>query len=437
MEAPSGLRSRNREDSLKIFRLDDEKQIPGDRVSVVSLRVWAFLLKVLSMNQRKSSQLLMLLCLGLTSSVSWLYLRQAGERSSYSEQDWEDYHHEMGRRVREKVEMSSSLDPEEHTWLRSAGYEIHHEPVVKTHLPPEDSLHIAIMMPFIDHNPLAAAHYITMLEWITIYSSVRIHFHIITNEESSEFVDQIMLKVNFTSNCNYDYEMFYLDEIINYSQTNLCPDLVKSEEYCDLLIGRLTPLLFPWLFPNLYYIVYVDKHITFHDDVGKLYNEFLKFGSKESIAMVQEQSPKYLRSFGSHHVKSPGSKLGRPPRQGNPGYNPDLMVMDLVKLRVEPSYKALIHELKISLLLRKYTFHLEENTPDLGEVLNLISAEKPEMFHKLSCEWNKSAQKGHDPLSIEFLDCLPDQTGTSASGSGNEKQKIKATNNKPNSVRKN
>ena len=74
-------------------------------------------------------------------------LSLAVESPSYSDQD---YHHEMGRRVREKVEMSTSLDQEEHTWLRSAGYEIHHEPVVKTHLPPEDSLHIAIMMPFID-----------------------------------------------------------------------------------------------------------------------------------------------------------------------------------------------------------------------------------------------------------------------------------------------
>ena len=67
------------------------------------------------------------------------------ERSSYSDQD---YHQEMGRRVREKVEMSTSLDQEEHTWLRSAGYEVHHEPA--PHLPPEDSLHIAIMMPLID-----------------------------------------------------------------------------------------------------------------------------------------------------------------------------------------------------------------------------------------------------------------------------------------------
>ena len=65
MEAPSGLRSRNREDSLKIFKLGDDKQLRGDKVSVVSVRVWAFLLKVLSsMNQRKSNQLLMLVCLG-------------------------------------------------------------------------------------------------------------------------------------------------------------------------------------------------------------------------------------------------------------------------------------------------------------------------------------------------------------------------------------
>ena len=69
MEAPSGLRSRNREDSLKIFKLDDEKQIRGGKVSVVSLRVWAFLLKLLSMNQKKSNQLLMLLCLGLAVVV--------------------------------------------------------------------------------------------------------------------------------------------------------------------------------------------------------------------------------------------------------------------------------------------------------------------------------------------------------------------------------
>ena len=87
----------------------------------------------------------------------------------------------------------------------------------------------------------------------------------------------------------------------------------------------------------------------FHDDVGKLYNEILKMDPEESIGMVQEQTLKYFRAFGSHQVKSPGTKLGRPPSQGNPGFNPDLMVMDLVKLRTNPTYKSMIHELKVDI----------------------------------------------------------------------------------------
>jgi len=255
-----------------------------------------------------------------------------------------------------------------------------------------------------------------------------VKLQVITNEESKDFVDQIMEKVNYTSNCNYDYEMLYFDHLIDFTRQNLCPDLSKSEEYCNLLIGRVTPLLFPWLFPSLTYILYIDKHIIFHDDVGKLYNEVLNMDEDESIGMVQEQTLKYLRAFGSYHLKSPSTKLGRPPSKGSPGFNPDLMVMDLVKLRNDNSFKSMIHELKISLLLKKYSMHLDEELPDLGEILNLIAAEKPQMFHKLSCEWNKSALQGHDPLSSEFLDCLPEDKKTTTSGT----KQIKATNKNPN-----
>ena len=157
--------------------------------------------------------------------------------------------------------------------------------------------------------------------------------------------------------------------------------------------------------------------------MGKLYDEFLNMDEDESIGMVQEQTLKYLRAFGSYHLKNPSTKLGRPPGKGSPGFNPDLMVMDLVKLRKDSSYKSMIHELKISVLLKKYSMHLDEELPDLGEILNLIAAEIPQMFHKLSCEWNKSAHTGHDPLSSQFLDCLPE----------NKKNKngVRATNKNP------
>ena len=93
------------------------------------------------------------------------------------------------------------------------------------------------------------------------------------------------------------------------------------------------------------------RHIIFHDDVGKLYDEFLNMDEDEAIGMVQEQTLKYLRAFGSYHVKSPTTKLGRHPGKGSPGFNPDLMVMDLVKLRRDTTFKSMIHELKISVLL--------------------------------------------------------------------------------------
>ena len=42
-------------------------------------------------------------------------------------------------------------------------------------------------------------------------------------------------------------------------QATLCPELAVSDEFCDLLMGNLTPLLFPFLFPQLPYIIYIDK----------------------------------------------------------------------------------------------------------------------------------------------------------------------------------
>ena len=70
----------------------------------------------------------------------------------HRDREWEEaYHREMGARVREKMENSLHLDPEDHDWMATQGIRIHTAPVEKgVSLPPGDSLHIAIMMPFLD-----------------------------------------------------------------------------------------------------------------------------------------------------------------------------------------------------------------------------------------------------------------------------------------------
>ena len=37
------------------------------------------------------------------------------------------------------------------------------------------------------------------------------------------------MQVNATSNCNYDYEMLYFDQMIDYARENICPDTAQSE----------------------------------------------------------------------------------------------------------------------------------------------------------------------------------------------------------------
>ena len=61
------------------------------------------------------------------------------------------YHRAMGERVREKMENSLHLEPEDHDWMATQGIRVHTAPVdTGVKLPPGDSLHIAIMMPFLD-----------------------------------------------------------------------------------------------------------------------------------------------------------------------------------------------------------------------------------------------------------------------------------------------
>ena len=103
--------------------------------------------------------------------------------------------------------------------------------------------------------------YIKTLEWILIYSTVPIKFHIITNEDSVKYVDKIMEKINMTSNCDFTHTIMTLSHIIDVTNKEICPKLGTRTEFCEVLMGTMTPLLFPYLFLNLDHVVYVDRSL--------------------------------------------------------------------------------------------------------------------------------------------------------------------------------
>ena len=105
--------------------------------------------------------------------------------------------------------------------------------------------------------------YIKTLEWILIYSTVPVKFHVITNEASAVYVEKIIEKINMTSNCDFSYDVVHLSSIIDRANKDICPILGTRQEFCEVLMGNMTPLLFPYLFPDLDHAIYVDRSLVF------------------------------------------------------------------------------------------------------------------------------------------------------------------------------
>ena len=105
--------------------------------------------------------------------------------------------------------------------------------------------------------------YLQALEWILIYSTVPITFHVITNEDSVPYVTKVLDKLNETSESDFQKQILTLSEIISRSNNEICPKLGVRSEFCEVVMGNMTPLLFPWLFPKLDHAIYIDRNIVF------------------------------------------------------------------------------------------------------------------------------------------------------------------------------
>ena len=139
-----------------------------------------------------------------------------------------------------------------------------------------------------------------------------IKFHIITNEDSVKYVDKIMEKINMTSNCDFTHTIMTLSHIIDVTNKEICPKLGTRTEFCEVLMGTMTPLLFPYLFLNLDHVVYVDRALVFQDNIGLLYPILEKLKrSKAGIAMAPEQTKNYMQAFAAWQKMNPSTKIGK------------------------------------------------------------------------------------------------------------------------------
>lgn len=216
--------------------------------------------------------------------------------------------------------------------------------------------------------------------------------------------------MNETANGDFVSSTLTLAQIVDTMSNTVCPKLVVSDDFCDILMGKMTPMMFPYLYPDLDHAIYVDRTMVFQDDVGHLWRVVQKLresGNREALAMAPEQTNHYLRAFAAWNKMNPSTKLGKPLPEGRPGYNPDLIVMDLEKLRNSPQYLNYFSERRLKSLVHNYLFHTSGEIPSLGDMVNLMAADDPSLVRQLGCEWNRNSEHvaNGDVLARQFDYC--------------------------------
>ena len=59
---------------------------------------------------------------------------------------------------------------------------------------------------------------------------------------------------------DYRFEVLTLASIVDTMSESVCPSLLASDTFCDVLMGKMTPLMFPYLFPELDHAIFVDRY---------------------------------------------------------------------------------------------------------------------------------------------------------------------------------
>ena len=228
------------------------------------------------------------------------------------------------------------------------------------------------------------------ITWILIYSSAPVHFHILSDTGSTDVIDTIMTRSERQANCRFTYSVETIDsvydqlvEILEANVPHLKLDMVKEHVSTQML-----PLILQWHYPHLNRLIFVSNHIKFRADIVQLYEYFERFESQQMMGLTLAQDAKFATSFAVHRHLQPDSKLGLSPPQGWPGFNTELILLDLDKMRQSNLLKRYLDLENQLPIMTKYDFSSRQVLPQLDEWLTLVGIEKPQLFFELPCQWN-------------------------------------------------
>ncbi len=207
---------------------------------------------------------------------------------------------------------------------------------------------------------------------------------------STDVIDAIMIRGERQSNCRFTYSVETVDNVFDQLMENLDANVphLKLDMVKEHVAIQMLPLILPWHYPHLNRLIFVGSHIKFRSDIIELYEHFDRFKSQQVMGLTLTQDAKFATAFAVHRHLQPDSKLGLSPPQGWPGFNTELMLLDLEKMRQSNMIKRYLDLENQFTIVTKYDFKSRQVLPQLDEWLTLVGIEKPELFFTLPCQWN-------------------------------------------------
>jgi len=244
------------------------------------------------------------------------------------------------------------------------------------------------------------------------HESLTIHF--VCDEEGREKAD-FYLKDKL-SHPNFDLRVkfhdvdFFVSELrmkIATVQSVLGNNHPKYEDIIFLLslsLHKILPL-------NIHKIVQLDLDLKFTTNLRAIWKEFDNFQHTNMFGLAHENQPVYRHLLWKYRDENPGTKVGNPAPNGNPGYNSGVLLLNLDKIRMNDKYNSYLEPENVQKLVEKYRFkgHLGDQ-----DFYTLLSFERPEFFYTLSCGWNKQLcqwwrDKGYSEVFDKYFSCVDDE----------------------------
>lgn len=141
-------------------------------------------------------------------------------------------------------------------------------------------------------------------------------------------------------------------------------------------------------------LILLDTDISVKGDIKELYDKFELFHSSEFWGVTYEQSPYYAKALGKFREKNKKTTFGDCSKNGGiPGLNTGVLLVDIRKL-IQDTF------IQDNYLTEKYYTYLVDRFEVQGKLvlgdqdfLSLLIFEHPELFHVLSCGWNRQLCK--------------------------------------------